>query len=487
MKKFTRKISLFLVISMILTAVFTFPATAAQKVGDKLGDVLNTDIKTYINGRRIPCYNIDGKSVVRIADLRNYGFDVEYDEDTRTATVERNYGKKFTPIKDIENNTKKPGTAAFSYLYTDISAYVNGKRVKSYNTEGYTAIFFSDLGDYGTFSWDGAARESKLTFTPLPINDAIDYFISTLSGTPKGAEEELRTAIKALALNNPVYTPHEVVEMLYNSLQGFRKNPDSAAVLAVYIYDGYVEINQKFLDDILENKPQTLRNLFAHELTHALNISNKAENDYEKMTGKGYLFSDSVKGEDGLWEEIKIHGAVWGGRLTEGLTDIYSFSALGGKYTESTDKYITGYYIPSPFCYPKEQAAAVMFLNAFGRQNVAKAYFGAQEEYDAFEIYCQKLTGITFRELMSLITKTVAWMYTDSYAPDTGVGDVSKEIKKYMDMILEVCEKRVNDPNSPITAAEIDGLIDLSVKIQDKGYMDMYYKTLNDLKKNIKL
>jgi len=134
-----------------------------HKVGDKLGNVLNSDVKTYINGQRIPCYNINNKAVVLIADLRNYGFDVVYNDKTRTSTVTRNKDKQFTPMQGIENNTAKAGTVAFSYVYTDIVAIVNGKKVESYNVQGNLAIYFESLGDYGTFSWDNATKSSKLT------------------------------------------------------------------------------------------------------------------------------------------------------------------------------------------------------------------------------------------------------------------------------------------------------------------------------------
>lgn len=132
-------------------------------IGDKLGDVLNTDIKTYINGERIPSYNINNKSVVLIADLRNYGFDVVYDDATRTSTVTRNASKQFTPIQNIANNTAQVGTVAFSYVYTDITAIINGKKVESFNVQGSLAVYFASLGDYGTFSWDNDTRSSELT------------------------------------------------------------------------------------------------------------------------------------------------------------------------------------------------------------------------------------------------------------------------------------------------------------------------------------
>lgn len=134
-----------------------------HKIGDILGNVLNSDVKAYINGERIPCYNIGGNAVVLLADLRNYGFDVVYDNKARTSTVTRKPGKKFTPVQGIQENTNKPGTVAFSYLYTDIIAIVNGKIAESYNVQGNLAIYFSALGDYGKFKWDGKARTSELT------------------------------------------------------------------------------------------------------------------------------------------------------------------------------------------------------------------------------------------------------------------------------------------------------------------------------------
>ena len=87
-----KKLSLTLIIVILFSIMFTSNAFAIN-VGDKLGDVLNSDIKTYINGQRIPCYNINNKAVVILADLRNYGFDVIYNDKTRTSTITRNYNK----------------------------------------------------------------------------------------------------------------------------------------------------------------------------------------------------------------------------------------------------------------------------------------------------------------------------------------------------------------------------------------------------------
>ena len=168
-----KKLSLILAVVVLFTTIF--PASvAALNVGDKLGDVLNTDIKTYINGERIPCYNINNKSVVLIADLRNYGFDVTYDEAKRIPTVVRNRDKEFTPIQNIPNNTEKVGTVAFSYVYTNITTIVNGEKVDCFDVKGHMAIYFSSLGEYGYFTWDNITRASKLTLDVVNM-DLIDY------------------------------------------------------------------------------------------------------------------------------------------------------------------------------------------------------------------------------------------------------------------------------------------------------------------------
>ena len=161
-----RKTALILVFSIIVSA-FSFINASALQVGDEIGDVLNTNIKTYINGERIPSYNIKNKSAVLIKDLVNYGFDGFFNVQDRTTTVTFNPDKKFTPLTNFDETTGKAGTVAFRYVYSDIVVYVNGKQVDSFNIKGNSAIFFNDLRDYGTFVWDSMEKESRLTLNKI--------------------------------------------------------------------------------------------------------------------------------------------------------------------------------------------------------------------------------------------------------------------------------------------------------------------------------
>lgn len=47
----------------------------------------NTDIITYLDGKQIKGYSLDGRMMICLEDLRNYGYAVEYDDSIRTLFV----------------------------------------------------------------------------------------------------------------------------------------------------------------------------------------------------------------------------------------------------------------------------------------------------------------------------------------------------------------------------------------------------------------
>ena len=169
-----KKLSLFIAIVFIITAIFSANVFAVS-VGDKLGNVLYTDIKAYINGERIPCYNVDGNIAVMVSDLNNYGFDTSWNAKERTTTIKLNTGKKFTPLK-VEDSNKEVGSVAFPYVYTDIRAIVNGSKVDSYNIQGNLCIAMKSLSPYGNYVWDGKTRTVSLT-----ISAKIDEWFSYIT------------------------------------------------------------------------------------------------------------------------------------------------------------------------------------------------------------------------------------------------------------------------------------------------------------------
>ena len=160
-----KRLSLFITITIVLASVLS-TSVFSLKTGDKLGDVLNTDIKAYIDNNRIPCYSIDGNIVVSTGDLINYWFETSWDGNSRSTKIILNKAKKISPI-EVANSTKKSGTVAFSYVYTDIKVYVNDKKVDSYSANGQMYIKMNELSVYGKYVWDSKTKTVNLTINPV--------------------------------------------------------------------------------------------------------------------------------------------------------------------------------------------------------------------------------------------------------------------------------------------------------------------------------
>ncbi len=151
-------------ISILLTAfLFILPAPASAVI---CGEVLTTDITAYIDEQPIESYNINGYTYVFAEDLKDYGFDVAWDGNARTLSIERsrNAERGFLSMEKV--NIKKSDVPFAKHAYdvyeTDIQTFIGGKAVQAYNIDGKTLIFFEDLAEYGFCSYDNNTREIKL-------------------------------------------------------------------------------------------------------------------------------------------------------------------------------------------------------------------------------------------------------------------------------------------------------------------------------------
>lgn len=153
-------ISLLLCIGCMLSSNVVYAANIT-------GQAVHTDIVAYINALPIPSYNINGQTAIVAEDLAQYGFFVQYDNATRSLSVD--YFENDNPITanyQREQNTKPIGSFA-AYVYaTDIVTYVNGEKVPSYNIDGRTLIFIDALGVYGDVTWYPAERKICYTYVP---------------------------------------------------------------------------------------------------------------------------------------------------------------------------------------------------------------------------------------------------------------------------------------------------------------------------------
>ena len=131
-----------------------------KKIGTVLGNILSTDILTYFNGNLIPSMNINGRTVIIVEDLKDYGYDVSWEPDYRTLLANEIKSKQINPITlTQENKYKKIGTIVGKVLYSDIVTYLSGSELPSTNINGRTVIVVEDLKDYGfTVQWNPTQR-----------------------------------------------------------------------------------------------------------------------------------------------------------------------------------------------------------------------------------------------------------------------------------------------------------------------------------------
>ena len=138
----------------------------AYNVGDVTGTVLSTDIVTYIEGVKVPSYNINGRTAIVAQHLNSLGgalnFGVNFDEQSRVLTIADSdvYGTGGDVALSFEENKSAViGKAVGNVLYTDITTNFDGNHIDSFNIGGLTCIYADDLAKFcGTYLWDENAR-----------------------------------------------------------------------------------------------------------------------------------------------------------------------------------------------------------------------------------------------------------------------------------------------------------------------------------------
>ena len=137
---------------------------SAQQIGDVVGNTLYTDIVAKINGYDIESYNINGYTAVCAEDLRAFGYDVIWDQASRSLKITKLANGTITSgFKHQAPASYLLGQKRYDVLYTDIKTYINGAEVTSYNINGRTIIYFNDLATFGTVGYDNNKREISLT------------------------------------------------------------------------------------------------------------------------------------------------------------------------------------------------------------------------------------------------------------------------------------------------------------------------------------
>lgn len=154
---------------MIVLSLLTI--TVQAKVGDVEETVYNSDILTKVHGLDIESFCIDGVTLIKAEDLRDYGYTVTYDDAVRALFI-----NKTGEIKDGFSPVVERGTVGGIYGYTyetDITVYINGSYLKAYALDGVMAVRVEELGtQHGlSFSYDDSQRLLTLDDKDVPSKD----------------------------------------------------------------------------------------------------------------------------------------------------------------------------------------------------------------------------------------------------------------------------------------------------------------------------
>ncbi|MBS5550101.1 MAG: hypothetical protein KHX40_13055 [Oscillospiraceae bacterium] len=193
MKYHFLKLSTLLILTGLLSTVATAATERDQHVGMCLGHVYSTDIVTYVDGMPITSYNIGGKTVIAAADLMEYGFQVNWNEEDRTVFITS--GRYPEQIPAYQPVVDTPGRILGNIYQSDIRVFVNNQEIPSYNIGGQTMIAPSDMSTSNTNN-----------FEQCNLNQKLGYSIQKFRGDLQGLQQDscLRDGCVFLGFQEPL-------------------------------------------------------------------------------------------------------------------------------------------------------------------------------------------------------------------------------------------------------------------------------------------
>lgn len=199
-------------------------AAASGVVGDIAGNYYYSDIVTYYNATAIESYSLDGVTVIPATLLRDFGFEVIWDEAGRKVYV--NDPSEFPNVKIKDNQTYKGNLS----LVTEPVLF-NGERLITKNN---TYIIAGLSGKY-YIPFKAIADELGITYTWNSETSTITLKVPA-DGDIKPAKTEMRTNSKTFGT-----IQYEVKDIVLNFVNGDKKYTDVDAVLygdTIYVESG---------------------------------------------------------------------------------------------------------------------------------------------------------------------------------------------------------------------------------------------------------
>ncbi len=231
------------------TAVSNANGMASGKQGAIAGQYYYTDIVTTFNGTKIESYNIGGQTVIPAAVLRNFGFNVVWEADTRRVLIDTE------PNAVPSNASSMPSASLDAYKLKDNQTYRSSLRMitKAVSMNGYQLVTSHDCyiispleGKYyvpfkafadsigATYVWDSSS--STMTVT-VPADDLINPKNAGFknSSEPAGIMQyELKDIVFNISRGGQTYS--NINAALYGS-EVFVESSSLAEALGMYCFN----------------------------------------------------------------------------------------------------------------------------------------------------------------------------------------------------------------------------------------------------------
>ena len=186
-----------LAVIMILLLLLSFNVSADG------GNIYISDIKVFIDYIWIPSYNLDGYSAILVRDLEDYGFDIDWNESTKTVKVTYNGKKKVSPHTPQYYPPHEVGMLRFGTYPSDIKVYFEGRYVPSVNIGGRCAVKLRDINIGNTLGYDSQKKEAYIFYGKEPLAEKESGYINTfyeiMAEIARGDYERIR--IEAMLLS----------------------------------------------------------------------------------------------------------------------------------------------------------------------------------------------------------------------------------------------------------------------------------------------
>ena len=247
-------------LSILLLIALAFGCGACSFLSDDaIGEAYSSDILATVDGTPIRSFHIDGKTAIALEDLRDYGFDVSYDEAARTLSVRTLEAPDEPHAPEVPRGT--PGEVIGRIYKTDVTVRVNGVKIPAYTINGFLCAAIEDLGaltdpynqewgysDYNMrYRWDEETRTITLECFRFTVSDwtALYHEMEAMMNQP---EIELYTegAAEDAPYFGAPYEPHGGVYAGINA-DGNGKADGTGRVFenSFAVLSNYIEFDQR--------------------------------------------------------------------------------------------------------------------------------------------------------------------------------------------------------------------------------------------------